>query len=303
MQSYNRKHIWKKGLKQWIQAFPFVGISLILMGTFIFYPLCRNIQISFTDFNVIGNSINEYIGLENYVQMFRDPKWWLSFRNTILYALVTVPGQMFFGLVLACLINKVSKGKTFFKVITYLPVITSWVVASLIFDYLFTSGKAGLINYTLLQIGVISEPISWLQHEWTANMVLWFFGIWKGIGWVMIIYLAALQGVSKEIYEAADMDGITRLQSFIYITIPMVKNTTMYLLTTLTIGAFGAYIHVMMITEGGPLGTTNELMNYLYDSAFSKFDYGYSAAQAVVMGVIIFALTFVQRKIQKEDIN
>lgn len=282
---------------------PFIGISLILMGTFIFYPLCRNIQISFTDFNVIGNSINKYVGLKNYLNMFGDPKWWISLRNTVLYALVTVPGQMFLGLVLACLINKVSKGKTFFKVVTYLPVITSWVVASLIFDYLFTSGKAGLINYVLLQTGLLSEPISWLQHEWTANMVLWIFGIWKGIGWVMIIYLAALQGVSKEIYEAAEVDGISALQSFFYITIPMVKNTTMYLVTTLTIGAFGAYIHVMMITEGGPLGTTNQLMNYLYDSAFSKFDYGYSAAQAVVMGIIIFVLTFVQRKVQKEEIN
>lgn len=303
MQSRDWKIELRKGIKQWIQVLPFIGISLILMGTFIFYPLCRNIQISFTDFNVIGNSINKYVGLKNYLNMFGDPKWWISLRNTVLYALVTVPGQMFLGLVLACLINKVSKGKTFFKVVTYLPVITSWVVASLIFDYLFTSGKAGLINYVLLQTGLLSEPISWLQHEWTANMVLWIFGIWKGIGWVMIIYLAALQGVSKEIYEAAEVDGISALQSFFYITIPMVKNTTMYLVTTLTIGAFGAYIHVMMITEGGPLGTTNQLMNYLYDSAFSKFDYGYSAAQAVVMGIIIFVLTFVQRKVQKEEIN
>lgn len=301
MQSHRRK--WKKGLKQWMQAIPFVGISLFLMGTFIFYPLCRNIQISFTDFNVIGNSINKYIGLENYITMFCDPKWWLSFRNTLLYTLVTVPGQMFFGLVLACLINNVSRGKTFYKVVTYLPVITSWVVASLIFDYLFTSGKAGLINYALMQTGLMSEAVSWLQHEWTANMVLWIFGIWKGTGYVMVIYLAALQGVSKELHEAAKVDGISRIQNFFYITIPLVKNTTMYLLTTLTIGAFGAYIHVMMITDGGPLGRTNELMNYLYDSAFSKFDYGYSAAQAVVMGLMIFGLTLIQRRVQREDIN
>ena len=119
----------------------------------------------------------------------------------------------------------------------------------------------------------------------------------------MLIYLAALQGVSKQIYEAAEIDGANRIQTFFRMTMPMVRNTSLYLLTVLTIGAFGAYIHVMMITNGAPLGRTQELMNYMYTTAFTNFDFSYAAAQSVMMGVIIFALSFFQRKLTKETVN
>ena len=210
---------------------------------------------------------------------------------------------MLLGLVLASLINAATKGQTAFKVITYIPVITSWVVVSLVFKYIFASGNGGLINYALMQLGIIQSPIAFLQNEWTANFVLWMFGIWKGTGWTMLIYLAALQGVSKQIYEAAQIDGANRMQTFFRMTMPMVRNTSLYLLTVLTIGAFGAYIHVMMITNGAPLGRTQELMNYMYTTAFTNFDFSYAAAQSVMMGVIIFALSFLQRKLSKETVN
>lgn len=127
--------------------------------------------------------------------------------------------------------------------------------------------KGGMVNYILMQLHLVESPVSWLQHTWTANLVLWLFGIWKGTGWVMVIYMAALQGIPQEIYEAAELDGANGIRRFFAITLPMVRNTTNYLLTVLTIGAFGAYIHVMMITDGAPLGTTNELMNYMYNTA------------------------------------
>lgn len=203
MRFNNRRKQIVKGINQWLHVLPFIGISLVLMGMFVFYPLCRNIQISFSDFNIIENSVTCYVGGKNYLSMFQDSKWLIAFRNTLLYTLVTVPGQMALGLILACLINTVTRGKTFFKVVTYLPVITSWVVVSLIFKYLFMSGKGGLVNFLLMETGLIHVPVAWLQNEWSANFVLWLFGIWKGIGWVMIIYLAALQGVPTQIYEAA----------------------------------------------------------------------------------------------------
>jgi len=293
----------KRGFEQWLAVLPFIGFGLILMGMFTIYPLIRNIQISVSEYNIIANQAGEFIGFQNYSRMFNDANWWHTLRNTLLYALVTVPGQMFFGLLLATLINSVTKGKTVFKVITYLPVITSWVVASLVFKYIFASGNGGLINYALMQLHIIKEPIAWLQHEFTGNFVLCLFGIWKGTGWTMVIYLAALQGVSKEVYEASEIDGASRITTFFKITIPMVKNTTLYLLTVLSIGAFSAYIHVMMITNGAPLGRTQELMNYMYTTAFTSYDFSYAAAQAVVMGIIIFVLSFVQRKLSKETRN
>ena len=293
----------RKGIRQWCQALPFIGPALILLGIFVLYPLARNIHISFSTYNILADSITESVGFSHYQALFQNSKYLLALRNTLLYTLITVPGQMFFGLVLACLINHIKRGQTIFKVIAYLPVLTSWVIVSLIFRYIFMSGKGGLINYVLMQIGLISTPVAWLQNEWTANLVLWLFGIWKGVGWVMIIYLAALQGVSGDIYEAAQIDSANSIQIFFRITIPMVRNTTLYLLTVLTIGAFGAYIHVMMITEGAPLGTTNELMNLMYDTAFSKYDFGSAAAQSVLMGLMIFLLTLVQRKVTTETIN
>ena len=291
------------GVRQWLQVLPFIGCGLILMCLFVLYPLFRNIQISLFYYNIIKNQTGSFLGLANYAKLLQDGNWLLALRNTSLYALVTVPGQMLLGLILASLINAATKGQTAFKVITYIPVITSWVVVSLVFKYIFASGNGGLINYALMQLGVIKTPIAFLQNEWSANFVLWLFGIWKGTGWTMLIYLAALQGVSKQIYEAAQIDGANRIQTFFRMTMPMVRNTSLYLLTVLTIGAFGAYIHVMMITNGAPLGRTQELMNYMYNTAFTNFDFSYAAAQSVMMGVIIFALSFLQRKLAKETVN
>jgi len=292
-----------RGFRQWAQALPFVGPALILLGLFVLYPLARNMVMSVSTYDILQDRITGYVGFSHYTAMFSDPKYLVALRNTLLYTLITVPGQMLFGLILACLLNAVVKGKTLFKVLCYLPVLTSWVIVSLIFKYIFVSGKGGLVNFALLQLGLIGKPIAWLQGEWTANAVLWMFGIWKGVGWVMVIYLAALQNVSRDVYEAAQIDGAGTLQTFLHVTVPMVRNTTLYLLTVLTIGGFGAYIHVMMITDGAPLGLTNQIMNLMYNTAFSKYDFGYAAAQAVTMGVMIFALTMAQRRVTQETIN
>lgn len=292
-----------RGLRQWAQVLPFVGPALVLLGLFVLYPLARNVVMSVSTYDILQDQITGYVGLSHYTAMFADPKYLVALRNTLLYTLITVPGQMLFGLILACLLNAVTKGKTLFKVLCYLPVLTSWVIVSLIFKYIFVSGKGGLVNFALLQLSLIGKPIAWLQGEWTANAVLWMFGIWKGVGWVMVIYLAALQNVSRDVYEAAQIDGAGTVQTFLHITVPMVKNTTLYLLTVLTIGGFGAYIHVMMITDGAPLGLTNQIMNLMYNTAFSKYDFGYAAAQAVTMGVMIFALTMAQRRLTHETVN
>ena len=134
-------------------------------GTFILYPLLRNVWISFTEFNVIKNEVVRFVGVQNYVDAMKDRHYLTAFRNTLLYTLVTVPGQMFLGLVLASLINSVRRGQTAFKVICYLPVITSWVVVSLVFRYLFMSGSGGLVNYFLMKLHIISKPVAWLQES------------------------------------------------------------------------------------------------------------------------------------------
>ena len=292
MQTGKRK--MQAGLQQWMQALPFLLAGFVLMALFVLYPLVRNIWISFTDFNVIQNRPNAWVGLRNYLSLLSDQNYRIAFRNTILYALVTVPGQMACGLVLACLVNSVRRGQTAFKVICYLPVITSWGVDMGCFGaWAGKMAAGGPANFY--------EEGYFCDYPPAYMLVLWLFGIWKGTGWVMVIYMAALQGIPQEIYEAAELDGANGIRRFFAITLPMVRNTTNYLLTVLTIGAFGAYIHVMMITDGAPLGTTNELMNYMYNTAFSTFDFGSAAAQAVLMGVIVLLLTLLQRRASRDQ--
>lgn len=296
-----RKSNFNKGFKEWLDAFPFIGLGIILLSVFVVYPQIKNIYMAFTNYNIMPGQPSEFVGLANFIRAFHSDKFWLAFRNTVLYGLVTVPGQMAIGLVIAVLINSVTKGKVFYRVMIYIPVITSWIVVSLIFKYLFTDGKEGFINYVLMSTHLISSPISWLQNTWTANFVIWILGIWKGIGWVMVIYFAALQGIPNELYEAAEIDGANSVQMFFNITIPLIKPTTFFILINLIIGAFGVFIQVMMITNGGPLGTTDVLLNYMYNRAFSDFEFGYASAMSVIIGVVIMVLTLFQKKLLKYD--
>ncbi|MBT1279037.1 carbohydrate ABC transporter membrane protein 1, CUT1 family [Thermoanaerobacter thermohydrosulfuricus] len=292
---------FKQKFKEWFEVLPFIGLGLVLLSVFVVYPQIKNIYMAFTNYNIMPGQPSEFVGFANFMRAFHSEKFWLAFRNTVLYGVVTVPGQMAIGLIVAVLINNVIKGKNLYKVMIYIPVITSWIVVSLIFKYLFTDGKEGLINYALLKLHLISDPISWLQNTWTANFVIWVLGIWKGIGWVMVIYLAALQGIPNELYEAAEVDGANPVQTFFKIIIPLIKPTTFFILINLIIGAFGVFIQVMMITNGAPLGTTDVLLNYMYNRAFSDFEFGYASAISVIIGIVIMAITLLLKRLLKYD--
>lgn len=296
-----KRNYFNNGIKEWLDVLPFIGLGLILLSVFVLYPQIKNIYMAFTNYNIMPGQPSEFVGLANFARAFHSEKFWLAFRNTILYGVVTVPGQMAIGLIIAVLVNNVTRGKVLYRVMIYIPVVTSWIVVSLIFKYMFADGKAGLINYILLKLHLISNPISWLQNTWTANFVIWVLGIWKGIGWVMVVYLAALQGIPNELYEAAEIDGANPRQVFFNITLPLIKSTTFFILINLIIGAFGVFIQVMMITNGAPLGTTDVLLNYMYNRAFSDFEFGYASAISVIIGVTIMTVTLVLQKFLKYD--
>jgi multiple sugar transport system permease protein len=206
---------------------------------------------------------------------------------------------MFFGLLLANILNTKIKGRFSLRVLYYIPVITSWLVVALVFRYLFESGDGGLINYMLMKVHIISEPVAWFTERWTANIVLWLLGVWKGIGWVMIIYLAGLQGIDKSLYEAADIDGASFSQKLWYLVIPSLRPITFFILTNLIIGSFSVFIQVIVMTNGAPMGRTEVLLTYMYKVAFSQFDLGYSSALAVLIGLFVFMITFGQKRLSK----
>ncbi len=302
----NLKDKLRLSFKQWYAVSPFLLIGLLGVVVFVLFPLFKEIYMSLFKYNILAPGESEFIGLNNYLRAFNDEKIYLALRNTILYGLITVPGQWVLGIFIASLINaQFIKHKVFFRTVYYLPVITSWVVVSFLFKYLFSDGEFGFVNYIFYaKLHLFREPISWLQNEWTAWVVIWLLGIWKGVGWVMVIYLAALQSIPKSLYEAAAIDGAKAGQVFWNVTLPLLKPTTLFIIINLIIGSFNVFIQVFLITNGGPLGRTEVLLSYMYKQAFTFFDFGYASAIGVTMGILIFLVTWGQQAaIGKEKIE
>jgi multiple sugar transport system permease protein len=222
----------------------------------------------------------------------------MALVNTVTYAIITVIGQMILGLAIAVLVHRVVIGKRVFRAIYYLPVVTSWVVVSFLFQYLFSSSASGLVNFFLLDVlHVISKPISWMAKSDTAWVVIDALGIWKGVGWAMVIFLAALQGIPVELYEAAAIDGANEWRQLRYLTLPLIRRTTVFVLVALMIGGFQVFISVLLITNGGPVHRTEVALTYMTDQAFGQLNFGYGAALSYILAVIIVFVSYVQMKV------
>jgi multiple sugar transport system permease protein len=211
---------------------------------------------------------------------------------------VTVAGQMIIGLALAVLIDRVFFAKRLFRAIYYLPVITSWVVVSFLFQFLFNTHPGGFVNYILVEVfHVLSEPVAWMQESNTAWIAIYSLGIWKGIGWAMVIFLAALQGIPVELYEAAAIDGAGEWRRLRFVTLPLIRQTTLFIMIALTIGGFQVFISVLLITGGGPLHRTEVVLSYMYDRAFDRLQFGYGAAISYILAAIIVCVSFLQMRL------
>lgn len=277
-----------------LSAYLFLIPGLFLYLIFLIYPILKALQMSFYEWSIMPGQPNTFIGLTNYQRALKDPIVGLALRNTVLYTVVTVPGQMILALAAAVLLNALPRGKGFYRTLYYLPVITSWVIVSLLFRYLFQSPN-GLINHFLMNfLHVIAEPIPWLRDPTTALFPIWALGIWKGIGWSMVIFLAALQTIPQELYEAAAIDGATAWRKLINITLPLMQPTLVFTLIMLMIGGFNVFISVVLITNGGPLQRTEVLLSYMYHQAFDFLDFGYGAAISFILAIIIVTISFLQ---------
>ena len=293
-----RKALRKKQIKNIRPAAFFVLPGLILACVFVLYPMFFNIRISFSNYQIVQRNII-FTGFENYIALFteRGDRLFLAMRNNFLYAFVTTPFIILFGLIFAVMVNSLKRGGVFFRTCFYLPVITSWVIVGNVFAYMFNAGQAGLMNYLLKDVlGVLPAYVPWLQRTWTANLVIWLLGIWKNIGWSMIIYLAGLQGIPNDSYEASSIEGANKFQQFWKITFPLLKSTTFYVLVNMVIGAFNVFIQVYMLTSGNPRGTTSVLQYLLYDKAFNLFEFGQGAAIGMITAILILVTTVVLNK-------
>ncbi|HOO76015.1 MAG TPA: sugar ABC transporter permease, partial [Tepiditoga sp.] len=184
----------------------------------------------------------------------------------------------------------------------YLPVVTSWVVVSVLFQYLFSS-RGGMVNYILKDIlHFIPKNIKWLSDPSKAMIPIYILGIWKGIGWSMLIFLAGLQGIPKIYYEAAQLDGASSWKQVKHITLPLLRPTMIFQIVMLTIGGFNVFLSVFVMTGGGPRGSTEVLSSYMFKEAFSYFHFGYASAISFVFFIIVFTISQIQRKFLNKDI-
>jgi multiple sugar transport system permease protein len=291
-----------KTIRSSLAPYAFLLPGLLLLATWIVYPMIKALQISAYDWKIMPGQISEFVGLDNYIRAFHDALFLLSFKNTLLYVVVTVSGQLLLGLVVAFMLDHITKGRIFFRTIYYLPVVTSWVVVSLLFKYLFNSSPSGLINYFLVDIlHLMSSHVPWLSEPNTAFIAIYCLGIWKGVGWSMVIFLAALQSIPSEYVEVASIDGASGRQIIRHITLPLLIPTIILVMIMLTIGAFQAYIQVALITGGGPLHRTEVLLSYMYDRAFTDLDFGYAAAQSYILIFVVFIISQFQLRLMKSE--
>ena len=272
--------------------------GLLIFGMFTVYPIFRLLWMSFCDWSFATMLDQPFTGLANYQAVFSDDVFWTVFVNSIVYTFVTVPGQMILGLFTAVLINGVKRLSVTFRVINYEPVITSWVIASLVFRYIFNT--EGLLNYFLTRvIQVTPANVRWLDTRWSGLAVAMILGIWKGVGWNMVVFLAALQQVPQDLYEASEIDGCGAWKKFLNVTLPAIRGTILFALIELTIGGFNVFTSIKMITGGKPAHQTDTLLTWMYYKAFSTGKFGYAAALSFVMALCLGLLAILQFKAMK----
>lgn len=270
------------------------GFALFTVA--VLYPIAQAVRMSFYDWKIVGAATSEFLGLDNYSRALGDGQFWVAFGNTAFYAVATILPQIVLGLAVALLLHGRAPARPLFRVLYYLPVVTSWVVVSLVFRFLFAD--QGLINYALGDVLQVTDgQTSWLADRWTGMIAISALGIWKGVGWSMMIFLAALQGVPQALMEAATIDGAGPWQRFRAVTLPAIRAALGFVTIMLVIGGFNVFISVYLMTGGGPAGRTDVLLTYMYNQAFGNLDFGYGSAIAVVLTLIVLALSLVQLRL------
>lgn len=269
--------------------------GILVFAVFTIYPIIKLLYMSFLEWDRSTMFEHGFAGLSNYAEVLSDKTFWTAFTNTIVYTVVTVPAQMALGLLAAVLINSIPRFRVTFRVIYYLPVITSWVIVSLVFRYIFNT--EGMLNYLLTNVLHLTESnVRWLDTRWGGMTVAMLLGIWKGVGWNLVVFLAALQSVPQELYESAEMDGCGAFTKFFYITLPSIKPTILFALVMLTIGGFNVFTSIKMITDGKPMHETEVILTWMYNKAFNSGEFGYAAALSFIVAVTLIFLAILQFK-------
>lgn len=285
--------------KNW-SAYLFLAPGLIHFLIFTLFAVSFAFYISFHKWNIIQPD-KPFVGVDNYVRLFQDPRFIRAVTNTLTF-MIGVPLNLMAGLAVALLLNTKVRGQAIYRTLFYIPVVTPLVVSSIIWKWVY-QGDYGLLNYYLLKLGIIQQKIVWLADPDLALPALIIMMIWGGTGGTMVIYLAGLQSIPEEMYDAAKVDGANTWQRLLFITIPLLRPTTFFLFITGVIGTFQIFTEVYIMTNGGPLNRTTTIGYYLYTKAFRELDMGYATAMAFVLFAMIFVFTVIQWKYTRGDVE
>ncbi|MEU0628394.1 sugar ABC transporter permease [Streptomyces sp. NPDC005989] len=269
-----------------------VAPALLHASLWIGLPVVASVVLAFTKYDVL--TAPQFVGLDNFSEMLGDAVFRKSIVNTVIYTFFTVPFGMALGLLIALALHTGLKARGIFRTAVFLPQVTATVAIALVWLWIYNPGN-GLLNTLLSFLGV--EGPAWLSSTTWAMPSVILVGIWQGIGMKMLIYLAALQSLPKELYEAASVDGASKVRQFFSITLPLLKPATFFVLITSMISAFQSFDQIYILTDGGPANSTTMMTYEIYKSAFREFRVGYACAQSLVLFVLLMGFTLVNRRI------
>jgi multiple sugar transport system permease protein len=279
----------------------FIAPALALIAVFFFVPVVGSLLLSVTDYDIyaIADASNaRFVGLANYAELLRNPIFWTAVRNTFYFAVVGGPLTVLASLVAALLINaRLVRFKGFFRTVFFVPFVTTLVAVAIVWRYLYHP-QYGLFNYTLGWFGI--GPIDWLgDPRWSMPAII-MLAMWKNFGYSMLIFIAGLQTIPRELYEAADLDGAGTFAQFRHVTLPMLAPTFLFVGVITMIGYFQLFAEPYIMTAGGPLRSTTSLVLLMYEEGFRWWRMGTAAAVAFILFAIILAWTLVQFRLQRE---
>lgn len=286
--------------KEWT-AYLFLSPGLLLFCVFTVYTIAFSFYLSFHEWNILEPA-KPFVGLDNYARLVQDPRFLGAVVNTVYYTALSVPLTMCTGLLIALLLNNPIHARGLFRTLYYVPVITPLVVAAIIWKWVY-QGDYGLLNYYLMRLGLLHKPLMWLADRNLAMPAVILMGVWGGAGYTMVIYLAGLQAIPEEYYDAAKVDGANGIQRLFRITIPLLAPTTFFLFVMSVIGTFQVFTQIFIMTNGGPLRRTTTIGFYLYEKAFLLFDMGYASAMGYALFAMVLIFTLLQMRFMRQDIE
>ena len=277
----------------WLMTAP----ALVLLLVFLVAPTVMGFGLAFTDARLVSPLAPRFVGLDNFVRAFTDdPTFPRSILNTLYFAVVVVPLHSALALLLALLVNSRVPGRNVFRTVYFLPVVTSMVVVSMLWMFMYQPD--GLINALLAKVGI--QGPDWLGDPKWALLALILMSIWQACGFHMVIWLSGLQTIPGELYEAASLDGASRWQQFVHVTWPGLRQTAIFILITITIAAFSLFTQVNIMTQGGPLDSTSTVVFMAVRTGFQQQQTGYAAAISLVFFVIVLAVSLIQRYLTRD---